>query len=57
MEQVILQIAVQVPALALVAFVFLRVLQLVLDVQGRKLERLADSIDRILPLMERKRPR
>ena len=47
MEQVILQIAVQVPALALVSFVFLRVLQLVLDIQGKKLDRLSDAIDEL----------
>ena len=47
MEQVIVQVAIQVPALALVSFVFLRVLQLVLDIQGKKLDRLSDAIDEL----------
>jgi len=47
LEQVIVQVAIQVPALALVSFVFLRVLQLVLDIQGKKLDRLSDAIDEL----------
>jgi len=47
LEQVIVQVAIQVPALTLVSFVFLRVLQLVLDIQGKKLDRLSDAIDEL----------
>jgi hypothetical protein len=46
MEQTILQIAVQVPALFIMGAVFLKVLGMVLDVQGKKLDRLADAIER-----------
>lgn len=46
MEQVVIQIAVQVPALFLLSFVFLRVFTLVLDTQGKKLDRLADAWER-----------
>jgi len=44
---VIVQVAIQVPALALVSFVFLRVLQLVLDIQGKKIDRLSDAVDEL----------
>ena len=43
----IVQVAIQVPALALVSFVFLRVLQLVLDIQGKKIDRLSDAVDEL----------
>ena len=45
MDTAIIQIAVQVPALAFVSIVFLRVLNLVLDIQGKKIDRLADAIE------------
>jgi len=43
LDDAIIQVAIQVPALFIVGYVFLRVLSLVLDVQGKKLERLADA--------------
>lgn len=47
MEQVIVQIAIQVPALALVSFVFLRLFERILDMQGKKLDRLAEALDEL----------
>jgi len=45
--EAILQVAIQVPALALVSFVFLRAFQMVLDTLGRKIDRLADAIEQL----------
>lgn len=46
MESVIIEIAVQVPALALVIFFSLQAMKMILDVQGRKLDRVIDVIER-----------
>jgi len=46
MENAIVQIAVQVPAMAIMAYVCLKVLTMVMDVQGRKIERLVDAVEK-----------
>jgi len=43
--EAIIQVAIQVPALFIMGFVFLRILDKVLDVQGKKIDRLADAIE------------
>lgn len=48
MEQVIVQVAIQVPALALVVFFSGWVLRLVLDIQGRKIDRLSDAVEKLV---------
>lgn len=47
MEEIVVQVAIQVPALALVSFVFLRLFERILDVQGKKLDRLTDALDEL----------
>ena len=42
--EAITQIAIQVPALAILGLVFYKVLGKILDEQGKKLERLADAV-------------
>lgn len=46
MEEALIQAAIQVPSVVVLGYIFLRVLQMVLDVQGRKLDRLADAWER-----------
>lgn len=46
MESVVIQIALQVPALALVIFFSLQVVRMVLDNQGEKLDRVIDVLER-----------
>lgn len=41
------QIVVQVPALALISFVFLRVLTIILNEQGRRIDKMADSLSKL----------
>jgi len=53
MEDAIVQIAVQVPAIALIVYFSIRALTLVLDTYGRKIDRLADAVEKLL---ERKQP-
>lgn len=43
----IAQIAVQVPALALLSFVFLSVLKLILNEQGRRIDKVAEALDKL----------
>lgn len=52
MEQVTIQVAVQVPALFLVSFVFLQVLKLVLNQQGAKIDKLADGVSDLTVLVK-----
>ena len=45
METALTQVAIQVPAVLVLGYVFIRVLTMVMDVQGRKIDRLADAVD------------
>lgn len=47
MEEAIVQVAIQVPAIALVVFFSLRVLGMVLDIHGRKIDRLVDAVEKL----------
>ena len=47
MEQAVLQVAVQVPALFLVIIFALKVIQYVLDQQGRKIDRMAEALEKL----------
>ena len=40
MESALLQVAIQVPAIIVLGYVFLQVLRMVMDVQGQKLDRM-----------------
>jgi len=40
METALLQVAIQVPAIIVLGYVFLQVLRMVMDVQGQKLDRM-----------------
>jgi hypothetical protein len=47
MEETLKQIAIQVPSIVVLSYVFLQVLKEVLNDQGRKIERLVDAVEKL----------
>ena len=45
MEQALIQVAIQVPAILVIGYVFLRVLEMVMDERKTTLEKLISAID------------
>jgi hypothetical protein len=50
LEQWLPQVIVQVPGMLVLAWVFLRVIDLLMDIYGKKLDRLADAVEKLIEL-------
>jgi hypothetical protein len=55
LEQWLPQVAVQIPGMLILAWVFLKVIDVLMDVYGKKIDRLADAVEKLIDLTRSQR--